>query len=517
MLAMPWLPSLLVGEARADVNKPRCFISFYTGHGGILPQSFYPSVDRLTQTNRILDWETRQGTFERRVEGDQAIISEVVSGAANQLTAGLASKLGFLMGVDYAPSYVGHNVGAHMGAYAQELNAGAAQARRHEYKPTLDQIMGHSEGFYPETPSHPVLCVGGRQNSWYYAIPETQEGPVISQPTYNTPEALWQALFQPGGPGDPTRVDRPYVVDRAIESYRRLISGSSTPARRLGVDDRSRLEAHMASLHDIERQIRQAGSCQAPPNPTEFPVVIDRANPVEMWEAKAAMIRQAVLCGMTRVITIQTSGTFLGDITVNDFHQEVPHRAASGDDEHNGGSTEEARRRNMQWYQGTFEHVVLPVLAALDTDDGVGNNILDESFALWTQECGCHTHSSIGVPLLTAGSLGGRFQTGQFLDYRNMSIDPPRGPTRFEPLQDFWHPGLAYDQLLGTILQGFQVPTAAYDDYRLRQAAGAPPLIGGYGGYATGGPGGDWTGAKWIHSEQVRQYADQPLPGLWSA
>lgn len=512
LLAMPWLPSLLVGEAQAQDNSPRCFVSFMTGHGGILPQRFYPPTDRLVQTERVLDWDARWGTFERTVSGGIAKLSDVVTAPEQQLTASLADRMSFLMGVDYSPSYVGHNVAAHMGGYAQNLNTSADKVRRHEYKPTMDQIIGRADGFYGTPVSHPVLCVGGRNNSWYYAIPDEKKGLVVAQPTYNTAESLWQALFQPGGPGDASSSDRPYAVDRALESYQRLVSGSSAPARRLGARDRERLEAHMASLHEVERQLRQAGSCTATPNPAEFPIQEDRNNPVEYWQAASAMIRQAVLCGMTRVVTIQTNGLFLGDISVNDFHQQVPHAAASDNSEENGVSTEIARQHNLMWYQGTFEHVVLPVLQALDVDDGMGHNVLDSSLAMWTSECGSHTHSSIGVPLLTAGSLGGRFETGRFIDYRNMDAMHPRGNTNFSLLEEFWHPGLPYDQLLGSILSAFDVPRSDYDHYLLREAPGASPIIGGFGGYNTGGPGGDWTGAKWIHSEYVRQAADQPMP-----
>ena len=65
---------------------------------------------------------------------------------------------------------------------------------------------------------------------------------------------------------------------------------------------------------------------------------------------------------------------------------------------------------------------------------------------------------SNNIPIIPAGSAGGYFQTGKFVDYRNQNIDYGNTSTTQTD-----HPGLIYNRWMGTILQSMGLSPADYE------------------------------------------------------
>jgi hypothetical protein len=111
----------------------------------------------------------------------------------------------------------------------------------------------------------------------------------------------------------------------------------------------------------------------------------------------------------------------------------------------------------------------------MDIDEGDGTTILDNALVHWTQESGQTTHESIDSPVITAGGAAGRLRTGQYIDYRNRSVEIGE-PYQGTPV--VLHPGLLHQQYLGNVLQAMGLSPGEYD---LGGGGGYPELFIGEG------------------------------------
>ena len=73
-------------------NAPR-FVAMATHHGGIWSSNMYPAFETLTRSQPYAGHTIRAGDLRRRVEGDRALISPVLSGAASRLTESLVAQM----------------------------------------------------------------------------------------------------------------------------------------------------------------------------------------------------------------------------------------------------------------------------------------------------------------------------------------------------------------------------------------------------------------------------------------
>jgi hypothetical protein len=73
---------------------------------------------------------------------------------------------------------------------------------------------------------------------------------------------------------------------------------------------------------------------------------------------------------------------------------------------------------------------------------------------MWAQESGPQTHYSDSIPVITAGSVGGYFNTGRYFDFRNRQAPTlPRGDKGNDELQAQRVAGVLYNQWLSNVLQ----------------------------------------------------------------
>ncbi|HMJ55083.1 MAG TPA: DUF1552 domain-containing protein [Polyangiaceae bacterium] len=120
----------------------------------------------------------------------------------------------------------------------------------------------------------------------------------------------------------------------------------------------------------------------------------------------------ALACDLTRVLTLQwtyaeSTQTFpvLG---INEAHHVMSH---AGDTD--AAAQEKLTQINV-WYAEQFAYL-LGKLASYKEGDGT---LLDNTAVLWCIEVGKgNNHAHRDLPFLLAGSCGGYFRTGRFVDY----------------------------------------------------------------------------------------------------
>jgi hypothetical protein len=489
-LALPFMPSLL---SRAEAQTPyvhrQRFVNVATGHGAIARESMFPAAS--TPFDIFADHQGRQSPLVRRVEGERASVTTVLSGAQSVFSERLVSKMNVLRGLDL-PFYLAHHTGGHLGnmGYAVRRSE-AAFAKGVVPRPTIDQIMAWSPNFYSDLSTNRLRSMGiglGDPLSWGYANPSTKSGEIQGIPTSFSTKELFDKIFVPPSTGPVTRAP---VVDRVLESYRRLRDGAFGDAQRLSASDRRRLDDHMQRLSELERRVNVVVSCGDVKAPTAYDrnspgndlVTTNVAAARDYHQAFNDVIVAAFACGTSRIATIHTTQTWTP--TPREWHQEVAHMA---------NANSEAQRLIVDANRNVFEFVVADLASKLDAvEEAEGRTYLDNSLVCWSQESGFSTHDPISLPIVTFGSASGYFKTGYSVDYRNLN-GAKWGNTETG--------GILYNQWLANVLQAMGIQRSEYGMF-------------GDKGYGSNYREANWNGdtAK-IWPTRLNNIADDPLPFL---
>ena len=276
--------------------------------------------------------------------------------------------------------------------------------------------------------------------------------------------------------GDP---DAP-LVDRLYEDYRRLARGSFGAGRRIGKDDRVRLEAYMQNLQEISARLKAVtpAACVVPTVTSGDRGRIIRSGDVP-WEwdnvgmtpaerevdVKAVsqlintMIVQAFLCGTSRIVLRQVSPTCVPDPGyIADYHHMMYHEHFQAP----------IQNDYIEGLRPSFEYAFVDLAKRLDAASiGGGQTLLDRTLMYWTAESGVTTHDSIGFPTITAGGAGGAIKTGNYVDLRNLSVGTKYGHsqniTTAEREVVRLYRGVPMNRWLGTVCQSMGLAPADYE------------------------------------------------------
>lgn len=486
-LGIPFLHSLLSPKREAiaqTLSGPKYFVAMGTCDGGIWQEFMYPPEGSLADAmDAPAGHEVRRGPLAPDVSDGMARLSPVLSASSSLLTSGLAAKLNVLRGLDVS-FYMGHHGAGHLGNFGI-----SDQGESLPYVPTIDQVMARSEAFYGDASGILArsMVIGHDGMSW-----EEQSGGVTSISPNNDASRLFQSIFRAPS-GEPEQARRP-IIDLVMDDYRRLRDGN----RRLSAADRVRLEEHLARLDELDRKLNVAPvvSCGDIQEPEQRG---DRRGNAADQVAEAQMfmdvVAAAFACDTSRIATFLT-----GDANTEysfsdysgDWHGDVAHGAFDSSVER--GQRESYEALLVEAGQAFFEGVFLYLAAKLDAiDQGDGTTLLDRALVQWTQEAGSETHTQIEMPVITAGSAGGFFTTGQYVDYRQERGDGDNGAP---------DPGILYNQYLGNVLQAMGL---APEDYR----------VDGNGGYGRLHMGGEsWYQGYDAYTSAAVSALDDILPFL---
>jgi hypothetical protein len=452
LLALPVLPSLLektaYGQDPTYQRKPRLYW-LCTDHGAAFESSMFPAASLATNRQALFsDHEIGSGPLASSVEGDQRVVSPILSGAASTFSAALLGKMNVLYGLD-VPFYIAHNTGLHLGNYARnDGNGGDGTAVQAFPRPTIDQIMAWSPNFYDDLSSirERSMIMSSRPVSWNYSDPDKQSGSIDNVRGYDSSRALFDKIFVAPDSGPKPR---PPIVDRVLESYKTLRNGN----RRLSAADKQRLDDHMARIAELERKLTAKASCGDVTKPSD-----DAQNHHGNTEQDAIaygqlwndVVAAAFICGTSRIGVLGYGSTDHFVAYGGDWHQEVAHQWQLPD----------KQELIKQSYHKVFSGILLDLAAKLDIEEAPGMTYLDNSLLVWSQECGMSTHDSVTIPVVTFGSAAGFFKTGQLADYRrignpNSTFDPMAGGKQYL--------GLLYNQWLATVLQAMGVPPSDFE------------------------------------------------------
>jgi hypothetical protein len=204
---------------------------------------------------------------------------------------------------------------------------------------------------------------------------------------------------------------RKSVLDAVMKDYESF-------NKRLGKDDRVRLDQHLTAIRELEQRLDATGgfgeSCEVPTVELPGDAFQENDNFPITGKAQMDMLAMALACDMTRVGSIQWSTSVSGV-----QHNWVPqilgegHHGLSHYDDANADAKADLLEIN-KWYTEQFAYF-LGLMEAIPEGEGT---MLDNTAILWVNELGQgNSHTRQDIPFILAGGCQGYFNTGRHIDF----------------------------------------------------------------------------------------------------
>jgi hypothetical protein len=388
-LGLPFLDAMTSTPARAATG-PKRLVFFFVGNG------------------------TAPATWRPKTSGTQVTLTSSNLGDLLSPLSGHASQLLLLSGIDNQASYDWTNLSdsGHGFGMTSLLTGVPPIAHTQTGHPTgggisIDQFLAQKIGAQTKFAS---LEIGVQSGTNTNGRGMCFLGPQQSAPRESDPAALFDKLFGELGAapaeGAALAARRKSMLDFVADDLEALKA-------RLGAADLAALDHHLTSVRDIEKQLEFAApSCTAP---TLAPPVgsSDSAQTPVQSKAMLDILAAALACDLTRVATLQYRGMlggsqtfpFLPSLSGEAFH-DISHKS---DPDYTTQMTTIGA-----WFASQLAYL-LDKLAS--TPDAGGGTVLDNTVIVWVSEVAQgNSHSRKGMRLLLAGSCGGYFETGRYLD-----------------------------------------------------------------------------------------------------
>jgi len=242
-------------------------------------------------------------------------------------------------------------------------------------------------------------------------------------PPMRDPAMIFKQLFStPVGPPAPGSTTPPTGLDVAQQRRKSILdyvaSQTTALSARLGGDDRARVDQHLTSIRELERQLftpatttpPPAGSgCAQPATPASGLPADQRAY------VNLTLLATALSCGLTRYASFAMSNAFLyttipGNSAIASYHSYT-HRET--------GATDDDVAKVVPYF---VDKLVFFLNLLKTSADDASSTILDNSIVYFTSEMALGTHYRDPMPVVLGGKAGGALKTGRHLSYPDQPI-----------------------------------------------------------------------------------------------
>jgi hypothetical protein len=273
-------------------------------------------------------------------------------------------------------------------------------------KPSIDQLaaaaIGASTAFKSLEIGVSRRVINGEGTTIQYI---SHNGPDSANPPELDPRKLFDRLFagaapQPSAasPGDMAlRELKKSVLDTVLQDLGAM-------RQRVGTADKARLDQHTESIRAIERRLASdpalsTQACNTASAPAEIMAMNNREPIAERMQAMGELLALAFSCDISRVFSIQFSGSAGGPV----FWQVGADRGHH-DISHDGASSQKLMEAITVF---SMEQLAALLKKFRDTPEGAGN-LLDSMAILGTSDTSDGAaHSVNDYPILVAGKAGG--------------------------------------------------------------------------------------------------------------
>lgn len=300
------------------------------------------------------------------------------------------------------------------------IRTGTAPVRSDAYEaPSIDVLISNAIGSQSRFRSLDISATGNPKHSYSVAA-----GNVVN-PAEVSPLALYKRIFgaefqDPNAKEfkpDPMIMVRKSVLSAVKDERDDLL-------KRVGAADRVRLDQYFTSVRQLEQQMAlqlqkppEAKACSIPVAPEELPKGSDIETVIKNHRLMSELLAMAMACNQTRAFNVVFSDHFstLRKPGISSVHHTLTHEesvdATLG---YQPQATWFVEQTMQAW--GTF----LGILSSIPEGDG---SLLDNTLVLAHSEVEtARIHSIGGIPMMIAGTAGGRLRSGLHVDGKGTSV-----------------------------------------------------------------------------------------------
>ncbi len=279
---------------------------------------------------------------------------------------------------------------------------------------SLDQFAAEALG--PVT-RFPTLNLGVNIDKANRSLAWTRDGVLL--PAQDSAPALFQQMFVQGNSADVARQvrkleERGSILDTLLDDARQL-------ERRLGPQDKSRLDQYLTSVREVEQRLQSAREWERRPKPhTDISPpedIRDQKLFFQKFELMLDMARLALESDSTRIVTLMVDAfatpvfKLHEDQSTTDGYHNLSHHGQAPE---KVAQLEDADRQQM----GLLQTLLRQLSERRDGDA----RLLDRTMVLYGSNMGdSNTHLNTNLPSLLAG---GGFQHGQHLAFHHEHNTP---------------------------------------------------------------------------------------------
>ena len=275
--------------------------------------------------------------------------------------------------------------------------------------PSFDVLIGDKIGTRSRFRSLEISATGDPRNSL------SGRGSGNLNPAEASPVALYTRLFGPNF-RDPNAAT--FTPDPATMARRSVLSAVTEQRKafeaRLGASDKARLDQYFTSVRQLENQLdveltkpAPMQGCIVPTRPAEREINAEIENVIENHKIMADMLVMALACDQTRVFNMNfnngaSSLTRIGStITHHQLTHEEPLDSRLG------------YQPDVTFFVNKIMEAWVYFVGALDQVKEGDRTLLDNTLVFAHSETEfAKQHTIDNIPMMTAGSGGGRIKTG---------------------------------------------------------------------------------------------------------
>lgn len=273
---------------------------------------------------------------------------------------------------------------------------------------TLDTSIGNVIGLRSRFRSLEVSC-DGTPTSF------SNRGGNVTNPSEHSPLALYTRIFGPDfvDPNAESFTPDPMVMIRR-SALSAVTEQRAEVMKAIGAADKRRLDEYFTSLRATEQQLElqmqkpePLAACTTPAKPTDATegIVIDDV--LQNHRLFAALLAHAMACGQTQVVNVNLAGA-LSHLrragSANTFHTFTHEEAMD---------PVLGYQPNVGWFQVEVAKAVFEFISAMDNIKEGDHTLLDRMAILYMTDHGdAKLHNIENIPVMVAGSAGGRIRTG---------------------------------------------------------------------------------------------------------
>ncbi len=445
-LAMPFLPSMMPKAMAAPIPAKR-FLCIAQDNGRSANQ-WYPNSNEAAKLQAVSGVPYMRDMPMRNIAGN---ISQVFG---DQFNGAIRDKLLLIRGLDCLfrntrghemSSILGGNLGGNrVSGYLADKNG-----------PTIDYVMAKNLKSNPQA-NDPRSYLNLRiENGWDMSYRYNQAtNEMIIADRYASPRDAFNFIFGNGpvvtnAPG----ADRNQkVVDLVLQDYKSVITSA-----KIAREDKNVLQEHIDSLNQLQTSIINTTqpqiACTGPTGLGGEPIYDNSYDTDRAVKQHMDLMIAAMKCGVTNIGTITLSKASDNMIFNNLGLPEVWHNVYA----HNTMESSQILRIT-QHYASYFSYIINQLNVP---EPGTNGTFLDNSLVYYANAMGNGTgHNYDDMAVMLAGGLGGRINTGRYINYANGTQ------------------GRNYNSFLVAILQAMGLSQPDYQQPNVAEGFGSDSLWG---------------------------------------